>query len=254
MVGAHLLAVVCVAIAAGFGVWQLEAWQARREAERVDLTQSRPVALTSVIGPDDPFPGQQVGQPVTVAGSWVPEGTVRIADRASGTGEPGSWVVTPLAVDGPDGSAVPVVRGWLPEDADVPPPPTGETDLVGWLQPSEGTGAVDDDPTDDVLPQLRTADLAQRIDDDLYSAYVVLDPAATLEAGGENTGDDGLEAASLDQLPPVGRFTALRNLLYAIEWFVFAAFAAFIWWRYVRDVRREQLDADTDAEPVGHTG
>ena len=30
----------------------------------------------------------------------------------------------------------------------------------------------------------------------------------------------------LDQLPDVGRFTALRNLLYAIEWWFFGAFAA----------------------------
>ena len=33
----------------------------------------------------------------------------------------------------------------------------------------------------------------------------------------------------------MGRFTALRNLLYAVEWWVFGAFAAFIWWRWVRD-------------------
>lgn len=254
MVGAHLLAVVCVAIAAGFGVWQLEAWQARRDAERVDLTHADPVEMTALLGPDDPFPGDQVGQPVEIDGTWVPDGTVRIADRESGAGEPGSWVVTPLAVDGPDGPAVPVVRGWLAEGDDVPDPPTGEGRLVGWLQPSEGTGAVDDDPSDDVLPQLRVADLVQRVPNDLYDAYVVLDPAATLDAGGDNTGGEGIQPASLDELPPPGRFTALRNLLYAIEWFVFAAFAAFIWWRFVRDERREEPDAHPDAEVVGDAG
>ena len=44
---------------------------------------------------------------------------------------------------------------------------------------------------------------------------------------------------------PVGTFTALRNLLYAIEWWVFAGFAAFLWWRYVRDVTNP--DAPEDA-------
>ena len=52
-----------------------------------------------------------------------------------------------------------------------------------------------------------------------------------------------LEPATLDQLPPVGTFTALRNLLYALEWWVFAGFAAFLWWRYVRDVMQETADA-----------
>ena len=28
----------------------------------------------------------------------------------------------------------------------------------------------------------------------------------------------------------------MRNLLYALEWWVFGGFAVFIWWRYVRDV------------------
>ena len=50
-----------------------------------------------------------------------------------------------------------------------------------------------------------------------------------------NDGTEGLEPASLDQLPQAGRFTAVRNLLYAFEWWVFGLFAAFIWWRWVRD-------------------
>ena len=36
-------------------------------------------------------------------------------------------------------------------------------------------------------------------------------------------------------MPEVGTFTALRNLLYAFEWWFFGAFAAFVWWRWVRD-------------------
>ena len=33
------------------------------------------------------------------------------------------------------------------------------------------------------------------------------------------------------------RRSAWRNLLYALEWWVFGAFAAFVWWRFVRDLR-----------------
>ena len=42
--------------------------------------------------------------------------------------------------------------------------------------------------------------------------------------------------------------TGLRNLLYAIEWWFFGAFAAFIWWRWVRD---EESGRDADHTPDG---
>jgi surfeit locus 1 family protein len=223
-VGATALAAVLVGIAGWLGWWQLEAWQARRDAEARDLTALTPVALEDVMGPDDPFPGDQVGRPVEVTGEWLPEGTFFVSDRAVGD-EEGYWAVVPLAVGGAGEPAIPVVVGWSTEPV-LPEPLAGEADVTGWLQPPEGTGAVDDDPDDDVVPQLRIADAVQRVDVDLYGAYLVArDPAPDLTAAG------------LDQLPEVGTFTALKNLLYAVEWWVFGAFAAFIWWRWVRDQR-----------------
>ena len=39
--------------------------------------------LTDVLGPDDPFPGDQVGQPVTLSGTWLPDGDgLRLRPRA----------------------------------------------------------------------------------------------------------------------------------------------------------------------------
>jgi surfeit locus 1 family protein len=223
-VGATALAAVLVGVAGWLGWWQLEAWQARRDAEARDLTALTPVGIEDVMGPDDPFPGDQVGRPVEVTGEWLPEGTFFVSDRAVGD-EVGYWAVVPLAVGGAGEPAIPVVVGWSTEPV-LPEPLTGEADVTGWLQPPEGTGAVDDDPDDDVVPQLRIADAVQRVDVDLYGAYLVArDPAPDLTAAG------------LDQLPEVGTFTALKNLLYAVEWWVFGAFAAFIWWRWVRDQR-----------------
>ena len=232
LLGAHALALVCVGAAGGLGAWQLEAWQERRVAEARDLTQTTPEPLTEVMGPDDPFPGDKVGQPVTVSGTWLTEATTYVAGREH-DGQDGYWVLTPLAVTGPDDPALPVVRGWVASPDTAPEPPVGPGEVTAWLQPSEGTGVPDDDPDDDVLPQVRTADLVQRVDQDLYGAYAVTtEPAA------------GLEAATLEQLPPAGRFTALRNLLYALEWWVFGAFAAFIWWRYVRETTAEAAAAE----------
>jgi surfeit locus 1 family protein len=232
-VGATALAVVLVAVAGWLGWWQLDAWQTRRDAEAQDLTSLPPVGLDEVMGSDDPFPGDRVGQPVDVSGTWLPEGSFWVSGRDQ-DGRDGYWAVTPLELSGTD-TAVLVVRGWATE-AKAPDGglPDGTATLTGWLQPPEGTGAVDDDPDDDVVPQLRIADAVQRVDADLYGAYVVAKEPAP-----------GLEAASLGSLPEVGRFTALRNLLYAVEWWFFGAFAAFIWWRWVRDAR---LPGD-DEEP-----
>jgi surfeit locus 1 family protein len=232
MLGAHLLALIAVGSAGWLGYWQLDAWQDRRAAESVDLTHEAPEPLTDVMGPDDPFPGDQVGRPVSVAGTWVPDGTVYVSGREH-DGDDGYWVVTPLAVGAADAPALPVVRGWTPDPDGAPAPPTGTVDLVAWLQPTEGTGEADDDPTDDVLPQVRTADLIQHVDQDLYGAYAVAQEP-----------EPGLVAAELAQLPEVGALSGLRNLLYAIEWWFFGLFAAFIWWRWVR----EQTPDDDPAE------
>lgn len=246
----HLLAVVLVAAAALLGYWQYDAWQERRAAEAADLTLREPIPLDDALGPDDPFPGDKVGQPVVIDGRWVPEGTVYVSGREH-DGEPGYWAVTPLAV-GPDGaddgSAIPVVRGWTPSPEAAPDPPTGPAELVGWLQPPEGSGARDPDPTDDVLPQVRIADLVQHVDRDLYGAYaVVADEVAPgawpIGEDAVNPGTDGLEQATLEQLPDAGRFTALRNFLYALEWWVFGLFAVFIWWRYLQDTRAAEAPA-----------
>jgi surfeit locus 1 family protein len=247
--GAHLLALVCVGFAAGMGVWQYDAWQERRAAEQVDLTEAAPVPITDVLGPDDPFPTAGLGRPVEVRGTFLDQGTVLVADRTGADGAEGRWLVTPLSVGAADQPAVPVVRGWVPADTpidDVPAAPAGEVEVTGWLQPTESAEDLDTDPDDRVIPRLRVADLVQLLDDqDLYGAYVVA--RATLPSDA----DAGVVAADLDQLPAASRFTGLRNILYAIEWWVFAAFAVFVWWRHVREATAQppfEEAADEDAE------
>ena len=237
--GVHLVAVLLVGAAAWLGFWQIDAWQTRRAAEAVDLTTVPPVPLAEVMGPDDPFPGDRVGQPVMVAGTWVPEETFFVDS------EQGVWVVTPLQVRGED-AALLVVRGRTGHPGGAPAAPVGEAELVAWLQPSDGSTASDPDPTDDVLPALRAADALQRLDQDLYGGYAVV-------AAGEpatNPGSDGLAPATLEELPEASRFTALRNLLYGLEWWVFGAFAAFVWWRYVRDEQDQPRAAEPDEHAV----
>ena len=247
---AHLLVVLAMLATGWLGLWQYHAWETRRADEAVDLTTRTPIALPDAMGPDDPFPGRLVGQPVILDGTWVPAGTVYVEGREH-DGKDGYWVVTPLTAHDA-GAAILVVRGWTADPATAPAPPTGGAEMVAWLQPPEGQVISDEDPTDDVLPQLRIADAIQHVDQDLYGAYaVVADEAAPgawpVGDRATNDGTAGLARASLDQTPEVGRFTAVRNLLYAFQWWIFGAFAVFVWWRHLVDT----LASDATEEGSG---
>ncbi len=238
LIGPTLLAVLLLMAAVALGGWQYGVWQDRRSAEARDLTQLDPVPLDDLIGPDDPFPGLSVGRPVTIDGAWLPSGVFYVSGREF-EGREGLWVVVPLAVGDLTGPAIPVVVGWT-ASIEATVLPTGPASITGWLQPPEGSGQVDADPDDDVVPQLRAADAVQRVDNDLYSAYVVaIEPAA------------GLSPATLDALPQPGRFTALRNLLYGFEWWFFGGFAVFIWWRWLRDETQARAAASAGRQIDG---
>jgi hypothetical protein len=52
-------------------------------------------------------------------------------------------------------------------------------------------------------------------------------------------------------LPKAETFTALRNLLYAFEWWVFGGFAVYIWWRWCRDeLERRRIEEEGPDEPA----
>lgn len=273
----HLLGVAAVGVATGLGLWQLDAWQHHRELAAVDLTAQEPVPMADVLEVGAPFPGDAVGRPVVVDGTWRPDLTLLVSDRRV-DGVDGYWVVTPVAV-GPEGSSdpgpgdddvlLPVVRGWSPTPDDLPAPPEGDVETVAWLQPSEGTGAVDDDASDRVVPQMRLADVLRLVDGPMYEAYGIV--AGSGPADGDwpvgdaavNAGTDGLDAVTPDQVPEISASTGLRNLLYAIEWWVFASFAAFVWWRFVKDEVDKARAADApgggpdggpDGRPEGPDG
>ena len=216
--GAHLMMVVALAAAIALGMWQYHAWTAGRAAEARDLSNAQALPLAEVMGGDDTFPGEYLGQPVSFGGDWLPEGTLYVADREL-DGRRGYWVMTPVLIGD---SAMPVVRGWSAQpEATVP---SGQVEVEGWLQASEGSNAPDNDPADDVIPEMRIPSVVQHVDADLYSGYVVSkDP------------DSGLEPVTPESVPKVSGVTHLRNLLYAFQWWIFGGFAVYIWYRWCRD-------------------
>ncbi len=221
----HLAGIAAVVAAVLLGKWQVDAWQDHREDRAAQIADDPPVPLDSVLGADDAFPAAGVGRPVSATGTWRPDETVLVSGKEHDD-TTGFWVVTPLSVCDEGCASLPVVVGWSP-DAQPPPAPTDPVEVTGWLQPGETTGAADEDPTDAILPALRIASLLQRVDGDLYGGYLILDTPA--EARG------ALEAVTPASLPDPPTFTALRNLLYGLEWWFFGLFAAFLWWRWSRD-------------------
>jgi cytochrome oxidase assembly protein ShyY1 len=252
--GLHLLAVLATTAAVLLGLWQYGVWQTHREDKTASLVHEAPQPLDGVLTADQAFPAAAVGRPVTFSGRWLPQDTFYVADREL-RGRTGLWVVTPVEVCDRGGScagrpAILVVRGWTPRRAQAPAAPTGAVRVTGWLQPGEGSGSADPDPTDDVLPQLRIADVVQRVDQDLYGGYVV----AKKEVSASSTSRDGLEPVTPASLPKPDTSTALRNLLYALEWWVFGGFAVFLWVRWCRDeLERDRDDHGTagSLEPAG---
>jgi surfeit locus 1 family protein len=235
MLGLHVLMVALTTAAVLLGLWQYHVWQRGREDQSASQVDARPVPLSSVMTSDQPFPAAGVGRPVALAGRWLPESTFYVSGREL-RGRDGVWAVTPVAVCSGGTAcgrapAMLVVRGWAASRQAAPPPPDGKVRVTGWLQPGEGSGDADPDPGDDVVPQLRVADAVQRVRQDLYGAYVIARTTVPASAG------QGLDLAKVtpEALPEASAFTAVRNLLYAVEWWFFGGFAVYVWGRWCRD-------------------
>lgn len=237
MLGLLALLVVAAVVCARLGAWQIdrafERAEAARASEEAATSGADPVPLASVLEPGAHLMGVHVGVPVTVTGTYEPQEEVLVPGRVV-DGQEGYLVVTPLRTDDPDSPWLAVVRGFVTDPADVPAAPDGELTLVGGLDageayvPRAGLAAGE-------LGSISPAYFAGEWGLPIYNAYLVLtDADAPMETVPRPTLDDG---GGVD----------LRNLAYAVEWYVFGAFALVVWYRLVRDealARREDGEDD----------
>ncbi len=228
----HLLMLAAVAATVLLGRWQYDVWHQHRADNAASVTRQRAVPLDEVLGPDAPYLASAVAKPVVVTGVWDPSGTVYVSGREQ-AGRTGVWVVTPVVTA--SGSEIPVVRGWAPSPEGAPAAPAGRAALVGLLQPPDDSGVADPNTSDNVLPDLSVTDLLQRTHRDLYGGYVVATDRAVPGGLAPATGMDGLAPATPERLPGADSATSLRNILYAFQWWVFGAFAIFMWWRWLQE-------------------
>ena len=111
-------------------------------------------------------------------------------------------------------AAIVVVRGWAPAVAEFPDVPAGEVTIEAVLQGGEGGGAPFDPKTREI-GAVRIPALTNELPYDLYSGFAISTTADV--AGGLALAD----APAKD----VRWTTGLRNLAYALQWWVFGAFA-----------------------------
>ncbi|WP_461030016.1 SURF1 family protein, partial [Streptomyces sparsus] len=209
------------------GSWQLSRFedrvdthqQQRGQAERLATQQAEPLAELL------PVDKRTSGRMASATGRYDPGHQYLVPDRTLDDRR-GYYVLSMLRTGAdPDGTALPVVRGWLPGDPDparVPPLPTGEVEVTGALQASE-TGGPSGLPAGQ-LGTISAAALVNLVPYDVHNAWVtVQEPGGGLRAvPPEAPKDTGLD------------LKAFQNLGYTAEWFVFAGFVVFMWFRFFR--------------------
>ncbi len=229
--GLFALLLVVVAACVELGLWQLGVARDTGRAEAVAAAAGRPVTeIDAVIAPHSAFPAEASSRRVTATGRYVP-GQRLVAGRRL-DGRSGYWVLTPLVLDrGADaGATLPVVRGFV-SDPVAPRPPAGTVEVEGALAPGESPPGPGEQPVPD--GQLASVDLSVLVNvwrGDLYNAFVF----AIAE---RRPGDGAVPADGVRRVPPprVDSGLAWRNAAYAVQWWVFGAFAVWMWFRMVRD-------------------
>ena len=250
--GLLLLALAIAAVMSVMGVWQLDVYQSKTASATAKRADAEPVALQSLFSIDEGLPAKAVSRRVTVTGTWGPAADqVFISDRRQGSAD-GFWVVSPVMLDGSGAGAVMVVRGWVPTMSDpAATAPSGPVQLSGAVVSSEAEDSSDDAAKGRVLSSLRIPTIVHLVDYRLYDGFVI-----------QSSVDSGVvpspaPAVVQPPLPPTDH-AGLRNIAYAFQWWVFAAFTLWMWARMVLDAHRSTDggdEADDQAvEPVEPSG
>lgn len=233
------LAAVAIAIVIGcilLGRWQYDRTYSILQAERV--AQSAPIDVAQAMS-GDVLPSESIGRPVSAKGTYLADEQVTVLHRSL-NGEPGVWLLTPLSLD--DGRIVAVLRGWLPAaDAPGAVPPGGTVEISGIVHPDEPfyADAVND-------PGTELAISSQRLRRDWGGG--TLPGFVMLTAQRPEYSPAPLPVPAIVQTADVP--FPLRNFVYAFQWWVFAAFALIVYFRWLwLDAARARAEATTVGAP-----
>ncbi|CAM3651711.1 SURF1 family protein [Micrococcus flavus] len=247
-----LLALVAATVFVLLSRWQFQAAETNAPPPRSQTENAVP--LTSHLRPGEPLTAAAADQVVTARGEFLPGTDVLVGPRLS-EGREGWWTVTAFRVaDAPGAQTIPVVRGWSAAADVVDPAPAGEVTVAGRLLPPDGPLPRSDDAGDTAgRPAYATLSPGQLVnvwDVPSYAAFVAA--FAVTDAAGAEVGaraaEGGLEPVWVAPQPEETQVIWL-NVFYGVEWVLFAGFALFLWWRFVRDDHQRELrEAELDEE------
>jgi surfeit locus 1 family protein len=207
VVVAIAVAAVCIAL----GLWQLRRLDERRAANAAVIDARSGPAVT--VRSADDVSALTPYRRVVASGTYDVEGEVIVYGRAL-EGRPGHHVVTPLVLE--DGSAVLVIRGWVPFEMDSAPveaaaPGVLDVAVEGFLVPAE--------PTDSRPPDSRG--VVRTLDPNAIAEPLPYDVAPlALQLEAQRPPQPGTPVP----VPPP-ELSEGPHLSYAIQWFSFAAIA-----------------------------
>ena len=200
----------------GYAFVLLGQWQWRNaflhEQTPGPVISNRVQALDLLSKPESWLPRTSIGARTSATGTLLVDQGFGTAARPTTRGEH-PWWVTPLRLS--DGSVLAVATAVAPRST------AKQQNVIGRLQPSEDSPAIG--AWTPAVAELTTPGLVDR-----WPFPVVRDGYLLVTQGepGEPL--------------PVARFTSApsgsigwRNIAYALQWWSFALFAVFVWWRHV---------------------
>jgi cytochrome oxidase assembly protein ShyY1 len=222
-----LIALLFGLAALGLGRWQWDRTQDIVQAERV--SQSQAVAIEDVTTVGEDFDNPVIGRPVFADGEYVADVQTPVLFRSVGDGQPGVWILTPLTLS--DGSAIAVLRGWAPSAAEAPVP-AGAVQVRGIWHPNERFYRDEVFNTDGVVA-ISSERLRERWNLPLRPGFIMLTEQ-------QPTSDLALvpQTVQTANVP-----FPIQNLFYAVQWLVFAAFAVFVYVRWLRMEARQRVES-----------
>ncbi|KJY43486.1 membrane protein [Streptomyces sp. NRRL B-1568] len=250
----NVFVVLAIPFCLFMGSWQLGRFESRVDSHRDQQTQADEARAATAQPLRDllPVSTETSGRQATATGRYDTGHQLLVPDRDLDD-RTGFYVLTLLRTDG--GKALPVVRGWLPGDAGstadtakVPAPPSGQVTVTGALQASESSTSKGVRASGG-LPQgqlgvISAATLVNLVPYGVYDAWITVT---------KSTG--GLTAVPPAAAPNSGLdLKAFQNLGYTGEWFVFAGFVVFMWFRLFRreaETARDIALGITPEQPLG---
>ena len=206
------------------GLWQMRVYEQKELASAEERAALAPIPLLDQVGADGSV-GDVYGRQVSVSGAFLPAQQLVLTDGR---------VLTALELR--DGRVLPVVRGTIPgtdpsSGSGIAVVGSGAQELTGIFMPTEPRS---DDPDGSV----RLAALAQQWPQQLLPGFLTL--------GEPDARAQGLEPATVTLTTGDGSW---QNYGYALQWWVFAAFAIFMTLRFVRALERQgTVTMSTDQE------